>query len=97
MIAVFLSVMLGADPGSSSSVSAWRWPCSWTRPSSGWCCCPASMELLGRLNWWLPRWLDRVLPTVRLEAEPAPRAGRGEAAPVEGWTKGAAECVRPGR
>ncbi len=23
---------------------------------------PAAMALLGRRNWWLPRWLDRVLP-----------------------------------
>jgi RND superfamily putative drug exporter len=23
---------------------------------------PATMRLLGRLNWWLPRWLDRILP-----------------------------------
>ena len=25
---------------------------------------PATMALLGRANWWLPRWLDRVLPRV---------------------------------
>jgi RND superfamily putative drug exporter len=23
---------------------------------------PAVMKLLGRLNWWLPAWLDRLLP-----------------------------------
>jgi RND superfamily putative drug exporter len=23
---------------------------------------PAIMRLLGRLNWWCPRWLDRWLP-----------------------------------
>ncbi len=28
---------------------------------------PATMELLGDRNWWLPRWLDRVLPRVRVE------------------------------
>jgi RND superfamily putative drug exporter len=32
---------------------------------------PASMVLLGRANWWLPRWLDRTLPRVDLEGEPA--------------------------
>jgi putative drug exporter of the RND superfamily len=32
---------------------------------------PASMALLGRANWWLPRWLDRFLP--RLTAEGAGR------------------------
>jgi RND superfamily putative drug exporter len=35
---------------------------------------PSTMELLGRANWWLPRWVDRVLPHVNVEAEPAPVA-----------------------
>jgi RND superfamily putative drug exporter len=34
---------------------------------------PSTMELLGRANWWLPRWLDRVVPTISVEAEPEPR------------------------
>jgi hypothetical protein len=35
---------------------------------------PATMSLLGHWNWWLPGWLDRLLPTVRVEVddEPAP-------------------------
>ena len=28
---------------------------------------PATMALLGRANWWLPGWLDRRLPRLRLE------------------------------
>jgi RND superfamily putative drug exporter len=28
---------------------------------------PATMELLGRANWWLPAWLDRLLPSVDLD------------------------------
>jgi RND superfamily putative drug exporter len=28
---------------------------------------PATMSLLGRLNWWAPAWFDRVLPTIRTE------------------------------
>ena len=28
---------------------------------------PATMELLGRRNWWLPGWLDRILPDLRIE------------------------------
>jgi RND superfamily putative drug exporter len=31
---------------------------------------PAAMELLGDRNWWLPRWLDRLLPRVDVEASP---------------------------
>ena len=29
---------------------------------------PATMSLLGELNWWLPRWLDRLLPHIDVEA-----------------------------
>jgi len=31
---------------------------------------PATMELLGDRNWWIPRWLDRILPRVHIEAQP---------------------------
>jgi RND superfamily putative drug exporter len=30
---------------------------------------PAVMSLLGRSAWWIPRWLDRVLPDVDVEGE----------------------------
>ena len=30
---------------------------------------PATMELLGERNWWLPRWLDRLLPTLNVEGD----------------------------
>jgi RND superfamily putative drug exporter len=28
---------------------------------------PATMELLGNANWWLPRWLDRAVPSLGVE------------------------------
>ena len=28
---------------------------------------PSLMSLFGRANWWMPRWLGRLLPTIRLE------------------------------
>jgi putative drug exporter of the RND superfamily len=28
---------------------------------------PATMELLGAKNWWMPRWLDKILPNVNVE------------------------------
>lgn len=30
---------------------------------------PATMQLLGKHAWWLPRWLDRILPNVDVEGE----------------------------
>jgi uncharacterized membrane protein YdfJ with MMPL/SSD domain len=43
---------------------------------------PAAMELMGRWNWWLPGWLDRILPHVGLEgtAPQAPPAAEPEPA-----------------
>jgi RND superfamily putative drug exporter len=37
---------------------------------------PATMELLGDKNWWLPKWLDKLLPHVAVE-------GHGDAAPLD--------------
>jgi putative drug exporter of the RND superfamily len=31
---------------------------------------PATMELLGDTNWWLPKWVDRLLPHISLEEIP---------------------------
>jgi putative drug exporter of the RND superfamily len=38
---------------------------------------PATMELLGDRNWWLPGWLDRLLPTIDVEGHT-----RGDEHPV---------------
>jgi RND superfamily putative drug exporter len=31
---------------------------------------PATMELLGDRNWWLPKWLDRLIPHIDVEGTP---------------------------
>jgi RND superfamily putative drug exporter len=43
---------------------------------------PATMSLLGERNWWVPRWLDRVLPVVHAEAEGDVTDLAGEPAPA---------------
>jgi RND superfamily putative drug exporter len=30
---------------------------------------PAVMTLLGKANWWMPRWLDRILPNFSIEGD----------------------------
>ncbi|MDH4279621.1 MAG: MMPL family transporter, partial [Acidimicrobiia bacterium] len=37
---------------------------------------PATMELLGARNWWMPAWLDRILPELRVEGH-RPQPVRG--------------------
>ena len=48
---------------------------------------PATMELLGDRNWWIPRWLDRLLPNIDVEGHDAvdlhhEPSGREEQLPV---------------
>jgi len=35
---------------------------------------PATMELLGDANWWMPGWLNKILPEVHIEGEGAVQA-----------------------
>jgi putative drug exporter of the RND superfamily len=30
---------------------------------------PATMELLGDANWWFPKWLDRIVPKISVDAD----------------------------
>jgi RND superfamily putative drug exporter len=36
---------------------------------------PSVMELLGKANWYMPRWVDRIVPTLGIEVD-VDRAGR---------------------
>ena len=37
---------------------------------------PAVMQLLGDRNWWIPNWLERILPRLDVERAPIPAEGR---------------------
>ena len=41
---------------------------------------PSTMELLGDRNWWLPKWLDRILPKIDVEGH---KHDRDDDAPSE--------------
>jgi putative drug exporter of the RND superfamily len=47
---------------------------------------PSLMELLGEANWWLPNWLNRLLPEIKvesgIEAPTPPPDVDGEPVPV---------------
>ncbi|MFE2412944.1 MMPL family transporter [Kitasatospora sp. NPDC059408] len=69
MVAVFLSYLLSDDPvvkmfgvGLASAVAL---DATVVRGLL----VPATMVLLGDGNWWLPRWLDRLLPHVDIEGD----------------------------
>ncbi|MFD8707301.1 MMPL family transporter [Kitasatospora sp. NPDC059648] len=84
MVAVFLSYLLSDDPvvkmfgiGLASAVAL---DATVVRGLL----VPATMVLLGDGNWWLPRWLDRLLPHVDIEGDGhTPQPGEsGDPAPV---------------
>jgi putative drug exporter of the RND superfamily len=52
---------------------------------------PATMELLGDKNWWIPRWLDRWLPD--LVVEPAPAGPDGMGAPETDGAHGVGQAT----
>jgi putative drug exporter of the RND superfamily len=37
---------------------------------------PAVMEIAGKWNWWIPNWLERILPRIDVERAPAGAEGR---------------------
>jgi putative drug exporter of the RND superfamily len=47
------------------------------------CLVPSIMSLLGSHAWWMPRWMEPVVPQLHLEASPA-----AEAAPALAGTAG---------
>jgi RND superfamily putative drug exporter len=40
---------------------------------------PAAMKLMGEWNWWMPSWLDRLLPRLSFEGGAEPEPGPAEA------------------
>lgn len=44
---------------------------------------PAVLALLGERAWWLPKWLDRILPRVDVEGEALTRPAGAEAEPAD--------------
>ena len=61
---------------------------------------PSTMELLGKANWWFPKWLDRLLPKVDVEGaepeaveEPQPEPLAEPAAETEPATEPATETA----
>jgi len=69
MISVFLSFVFGGDPvikmmgvGLATAVFV-------DATIIRMVLVPASMRLMGDANWWLPKWLDRIIPNLDIEGE----------------------------
>ncbi len=69
MIAVFLGFVLGEDPTIKMFGLGLATAIFVDATIVRMILVPASMKLMGDANWWLPGWLDRILPTIDIEGE----------------------------
>jgi RND superfamily putative drug exporter len=57
---------------------------------------PAVMVMMGDANWWMPRWLDRILPHLSIEGEEYFRRRDAEAAAAANVAAGEGAASGPG-
>ncbi len=69
MISVFLGFVLGSDPTTKMFGLGLATAIFVDATIVRMVLVPASMKLMGDANWWLPAWLDRLLPTVDIDGE----------------------------
>jgi len=69
MISVFLSFVLGEDPTIKMVGIGLATAIFVDATIIRMVLVPATMKLLGDANWWLPRWLDRIIPNLDIEGE----------------------------
>jgi len=67
MICVFLGFVLGEDPATKMMGLGLATAIAIDATIVRMVLVPASMTLMGAANWWLPAWLERLMPTVDVE------------------------------
>jgi RND superfamily putative drug exporter len=56
---------------------------------------PSVMELLGRSNWYMPRWLDNIVPRLGVEVDADPPGPRVDGVPVPNGTADVVAGIAP--
>ncbi len=69
MVTVFFSFVLGEDPNAKLVGLGLAVAVLVDATLVRMILVPATMELLGEANWYLPRWLDWILPKLKIEEE----------------------------
>ncbi len=86
MIAVFFGFILGEDPATKMMGLGLATAIFFDATVVRLILVPATMKLLGDANWWIPAWLDRVLPTIDVDGEAGLPEPMMEPAPASGQT-----------
>lgn len=69
MISVFLGFVLGEDPAIKMMGLGLATAIFVDATVVRIILVPATMKLMGDANWWIPKWLDRLLPAIDIEGE----------------------------
>jgi len=69
MISVFLGFVLGEDPAIKMMGLGLATAIFVDATIVRMVLVPATMRLMGGANWWIPGWLDRLLPTIDIDGE----------------------------
>ena len=89
MIVVFTSFVLNSDPTVKMLAIGMAFAVLIDASLVRMILVPAIMSLLGKRAWWLPRWLDPLVPNLQLEGSTAPPSPPGEAVPGDAAHGGA--------
>ncbi len=82
MISVFLGFVLGEDPAIKMVGLGLATAIFVDATIVRMVLVPAAMKLMGDANWWIPGWLDRLLPTISFDAETGTPEPEAEADPI---------------
>ncbi len=74
MVSVFLGFVAGSDPSTKMFGVGLATAIFVDATIVRMILVPAAMTLMGRANWWLPAWLDRILPGSTATPTPSPAA-----------------------
>ncbi len=80
MIAVFTSFVINPDPTVKMLAIGMAFAVLIDASLVRMCLVPSIMSLLGARAWWMPRWMEPVIPHMQLESSPATEAAAPEPA-----------------
>ncbi len=84
MISVFLGFVLGDDPAIKMFGLGLATAIFIDATIVRMVLVPATMKLVGDANWWIPGWLDRLLPRIDIDGQAALPMPSPEPDPVPG-------------
>jgi putative drug exporter of the RND superfamily len=95
MVAVFLSFVANSDPTVKMLAVGMAFAVLIDASLVRMILVPAIMTLLGREAWWMPRWMEPIVPHLQLEGSEATAAGEARSQPSAGAARSGGDPGEP--